>query len=172
MAILKKSIKVGDVDVFDTDIIFARVMCLLNAGQIRLDDVFSYELSPIPVSIFKENGEMRMIGNKSDLKNRVKVDVSIRIQDVVNAVIIDGCAMLYAVYWPTDGTVNDLIQSIKVYLKQYDDAQNMHLIFDRYCFGDNSPSCCNKWTDLLMNGNEEQVDEQCNEDEFDAEECY
>ena len=117
---------------FDTDIIFARVMCLLNAGQIKLDDVFSYELSPIPVSLFKENGEMRVIGNKADLKNRLKEDVSARIQDAVNAVIIDGCAMLYAVYWPTDGTVNDLIQSIKVYLKQYEKAPNMYLIFDRY----------------------------------------
>ena len=108
---------------FDTDIIFARVMCLLSAGQIKLDDVFSYELSPIPDSLFKENGEMRMIGHKADLRNRLKEDVSVRIQDAVNAVIIDGCAMLYAVYWPTDGTVNDLIQSIKVYLKQYEKFQ-------------------------------------------------
>ena len=68
MMTAKKSIKVGEVEVFDTDIVFARVMCLLNAGQLKLEAVFSYELSPVPVSLFKENGEMRINGNKSDLK--------------------------------------------------------------------------------------------------------
>ena len=110
MIAAKKSIKVGEVEVYDTEIIFARVMCLLNAGQLKLEEVFSYELSPIPVSLFKENGEMRINGNKADLKNVLKVDVSARTQENADAVIIDGCAMLYAVYWPTDGTIGDLLQ--------------------------------------------------------------
>ena len=132
MMTAKKSIKVGDVEVFDTDIIFARVMCLLNAGQLKLEDVFSYELSPVPVSLFKENGEMRINGNKSDLKNALKVDISDKIQPHTDVIIIDGCAMLYAVYWPTDGTVADLILSIKGYINQYAGAPTIYLIFDRY----------------------------------------
>ena len=75
---------------------------------------------------------MRINGNKADLKNVLKVDVSARTQDNPDAVIVDGCAMLYAVYWPTDGTVEDLLQSIKTYLKQYDEASTLYLIFDRY----------------------------------------
>ena len=43
-------------------------MCLLNAGQIQLQDVFAYELSPIPVSLFKDSGDMRPADSKSDLK--------------------------------------------------------------------------------------------------------
>ena len=43
MAVTKKSIKIGDISVFDTEVIFARVMCLLNAGQIQLQDIFDYE---------------------------------------------------------------------------------------------------------------------------------
>lgn len=132
MTIAKKSIKVGDVEVFDTDLIFARVMCLLNAGHLKLEDVFSYELSPIPVSLFKENGEMRINHNKSDLKNILKVDVSARTQPRADTVIIDGCAMLYAVYWPPAGTVADLIQSVMGYINQYKEAPTIYLIFDRY----------------------------------------
>ena len=124
MTIAKKSIKVGEVEVFDTDLIFARVMCLLNAGQLKLEDVFSYELSPIPVSLFKENGEMRINHSKSDL-NVLKVDVSERKQPKADAVIIDGCAMLY-------GTVADLIQSVIGYINQYREAPTIYLIFDRY----------------------------------------
>ena len=132
MSITKKSIKVGNVDVYDTDVIFARVMCLLNTGQVNLEDVFSYELSPVPVSIFKENGEMRINENKSDLKQTLKVDVSGRVQNKADAVIFDGCAMLCAVYWPTNGTVGDLIESIKKYLQRYDETSDIYLIFDRY----------------------------------------
>ena len=132
MSITKKSIKVGDVDVYDTDVIFARVMCLLNTGQVNLEDVFSYELSPVPVSLFKENGEMRINENKSDLKQTLKVDVSGRVQNKADAVIFDGCAMLRAVYWPTNGTVVDLMESIKKYLQRYDESSDIYLIFDRY----------------------------------------
>ena len=40
--------------------------------------------------------------------------------------------MLYAVYWPADGTVADLILAIKGYINQYADASTIYLIFDRY----------------------------------------
>ena len=40
--------------------------------------------------------------------------------------------MLWAVYWPTDGTIGDLIKPIKVYLQRIDEASDVFLIFDRY----------------------------------------
>ena len=108
MAVTKKNIKIGDITVFDTEVIFARVMCLLNAGQIQLQDVFSFELSPIPTSLFRENGEMRPADSKSDLKKDLKVEISSRLQPNAEAVIIDGGAMFWAIHWPTNGAVNDL----------------------------------------------------------------
>ena len=67
-AITKKSVKVGDINEFDTEIILPGVTCLQNAGQIHLQDVFAYELSPIPVSLFKDSGDMRPADSKSDFK--------------------------------------------------------------------------------------------------------
>ena len=40
--------------------------------------------------------------------------------------------MLYAVYWPINGTVADLIESIKVYINKYTEVCTVYLIFDRY----------------------------------------
>ncbi len=44
----KKSIKVGDTSVYDTELIFNRVMGLQQSGDLNIKDVLSYELSPVP----------------------------------------------------------------------------------------------------------------------------
>ena len=60
MANKKKGTKVGDVIIYNTEVIFSRVMCLQSTGQlVNLQDFFKYELSPIPTSLFKENGKGR-----------------------------------------------------------------------------------------------------------------
>ena len=41
----KKSVKVGDVEIFSTEAIYARVMCLLSIGSINLEEVLKHELS-------------------------------------------------------------------------------------------------------------------------------
>ena len=40
------------------------------------------------------------------------------------------------------------------------------------CFTHSSASCCNKWTDLLMNNNEEKVSEPSFDVKYDGEESY
>ena len=55
----KRHVKVGEIEIYNTEIIFARVMCLLSASQIKLDDVLSYELSPLLTSLFEVNAEPR-----------------------------------------------------------------------------------------------------------------
>ena len=128
----KESVKIGDVNVFDTDVIFARFMCLLNAGQIQLQEVFGYELSPIPTSLFKENGDMRHADSKSDFKKDLKVEISSRLQPKAEAVIIDGGAMFWAIHWPTNGTVNDLVETVKMHVLRCFENSDVYLIFDRY----------------------------------------
>ena len=56
---MKKKVKTGDVVVYNTEVIYSRVMYLLNAKQIDLKDLFKYELSPVPLSLFDENGDSR-----------------------------------------------------------------------------------------------------------------
>ena len=56
----KKSITVGDTSVYDTKLIFNRVMGLQQSRDLNIKDVLSYELSPVPASLFDEHGIMRM----------------------------------------------------------------------------------------------------------------
>ena len=90
MIINKKSVKVGDIEVYNTEIIYARVMCILSTNRIKLDEVLKYELSPRPNSLFKENGNMRLAKSKSTLKNNLQVEMSARLQ----VPLADGCALL------------------------------------------------------------------------------
>ena len=62
--------------------------------SINLTDVLKHELAPIPTSMFKDDGEMRIASTKSDLKKKLQVGISSRIVDKVDAMIIDECALL------------------------------------------------------------------------------
>ena len=45
MIINKKSVKVRDIEVYNTEI-YGRVMCIFSTNRIKLDEVLKYELSP------------------------------------------------------------------------------------------------------------------------------
>ena len=47
-------------------------MSLLSIGRITLEDVLKYELSPIPLSLYENTGEMRASQNEVDLKIHFK----------------------------------------------------------------------------------------------------
>ena len=93
MTSAKKSITLDGKPVYDTELIYTRVICLQQYRDIDITDVLSYELSPVPASLFDESGAMRA-QSKAVLKTKLQVEQSIRIQGVPDAVIIDGCAML------------------------------------------------------------------------------
>ena len=83
-----------------------------------MEDIFNYELSPIPTSLFKNTGEPRYPKNKSDLKNKLKVEISSR-GTTPDSVFIDGCAALYsAIHWPKGGKVSDLIEALRCYISR------------------------------------------------------
>ena len=87
----KKSVKVGDVEIFSTEAIYARVMCLLSIGSINLEEVLKHELSPVPSAIFLETGDIRSASGKSALKIPSKSRFLLSLTD---AIIIEGCALL------------------------------------------------------------------------------
>ena len=84
--------KSGDTDVFKTELIYCRVMCLLTIGRITPDDVPKHELSLISLSFFENAGEMRALKSKSDLKIALQVETSLCLQPNPTVVMIDGCA--------------------------------------------------------------------------------
>ena len=56
MATTKKHMKVGSACIFDSELIYSKVMCMMNSHDLNLKDVFSHELTPVPTSTFM--GEM------------------------------------------------------------------------------------------------------------------
>ena len=64
----KKCSKSGEIKVFNTELIYSRVMCLLSTGRITLEDVLRYELSPMPLSLFENTGEMTASKCNANLK--------------------------------------------------------------------------------------------------------
>ena len=69
----RKSIRVGDKEVCDPDVIYTRVMALHNSIQgFDTKNLMTYKLSPVPTSMFTEKG-MRVSTTKATLKEKVKV---------------------------------------------------------------------------------------------------
>ena len=128
----RSSTKNKSAEVYNTEIIFSRVMYLLSAGHIQIDDLFKYELAPVPTALFKDTGEGRYPTSKADLKNALKVEVSTR-NISPDAIVIDGCAMLHsAVHWPKGGKVDDFLAGVRYYISKKLSAADVYLIFDRY----------------------------------------
>ena len=73
----KKSIVIEEKEVYDTEAIFARVIGLLAVGHLTLEPILKHELSALPTSLFKDDGDMRIDKGKSKLMNKLKVEVSI-----------------------------------------------------------------------------------------------
>ena len=76
MAMTMKHVKVGSPCIFGTELIYSRLMCMMNSRDLDLEDMFSHELAPISTSIFDEMREMRITTTKATLKNKIKVEMS------------------------------------------------------------------------------------------------
>ncbi|KAG1650780.1 Alpha-2-macroglobulin-like protein 1 [Nymphon striatum] len=109
---LKKHVPVGSDRLFDIELIYSRIIGVqASARNLNLQDLFSYELAPVPTSMFKDSGAIRFMTDKVKLK-RLQVETSVR-TILIDATVIDGSALLWIPNWPTKGTVADLIAGFK-----------------------------------------------------------
>ena len=77
MAITKKHIQVVSAKVYDTNLIYPHIIGLKSSGRdMKLNKVLKYELAPIPISMFTNNGEMRVATSKSTLNSKLNVEVT------------------------------------------------------------------------------------------------
>ncbi|KAK3106543.1 hypothetical protein FSP39_022295 [Pinctada imbricata] len=132
MSVGRKSVKVGDCEVYDTQMIYARVMGLLSTRELDLKELLSHELSPIPPSMFDDKGDLRIATSKSALKRKLQIIQSTRKSGTADVIIIDGCAVLWSIHWPSSGTVQDFVYSFWSYISQKLNTSDVYLIFDRY----------------------------------------
>ena len=65
----KKSIKVGPVKVYETNLIYSRVIGLQASDKlVDIADLLAHELAPVPPALFTDSGELRTASAKSVLK--------------------------------------------------------------------------------------------------------
>ena len=66
--------------------------------------------------MFDDNGDMRLSGAKSVLKAKLQVDQLSRTLLTPTAIIIHGCAILWIIHCPTNGTVQDFLNGFIGYV--------------------------------------------------------
>ena len=107
-------------------------MYLLGTTDLDITTVFNYELSPVPMSLFKESDHARYTTSKSVLMNKIKHEVSSNVGNS-EVVVIDGGGMLHtSVHWPKEGTVACLVDGVEKFVRKYLNYSDVYLIFDRY----------------------------------------
>ena len=126
-----KKTKAQVVQVYNTELICSSVMCLLSVCQTSLEDLFNYELAPLPTSLFTDTGEARYPESKSTLKKKVKVEVSTRPNDA-DVIISNSCAVLYHIHRLKDTYVKDFVDTFIEYVKNHLQVASVYLTFDKY----------------------------------------
>ena len=120
------------VEVYNTEIIFSRLPYLNSTDKIKINDLFSYELAPIPTYLFKDNGEGRYSTSKVHLKNALKVEVPMR-NIIPKATLIDVCEIMHSIlHWTKRGKVSDLLVALRSYIVKILSQSDVYLVFDRY----------------------------------------
>ena len=118
----------------DLGAIFNRLLLFNQVSDVEIDmkTVLGFELTPLPLSMFEPDGKMRLCKNKSDLKNTLKKEIPSRTAKAPDFVIIDGCAILWIIHWPTSGTLSSYIKGFLKYVLDKVSQNDTALIFDRY----------------------------------------
>ena len=82
---------------YNTDLIMSKVLYLVGNQQVEFSTLFKYELPPVPTSMFQDLGDTRNSKTKLVLKNKLKIEVSVRgIQAKV--ISIEGRGMLQSLF--------------------------------------------------------------------------
>ena len=101
---MKKGIKMVKI-VCDPEKLYGRLLVVSQKREISLENVFSFELAPLPSSLFHEYGLMRK-SNKSRFASEMFSPYIGTIQ------IIDGNELIYHTLWPKVGTVPALLNNM------------------------------------------------------------
>ena len=143
---MKKRVKVKNKDVcMNGEVMFLRLLAINSTKKVPLSRVMAYENSPVPISLFTEEGIMRG-GNKSDFMHKLLQLLPDDLQNLRNvsecdAAIHDGHAVIQAMSEPskTDQNFQDMsakfeAKILKVTNEEMNsrDCSQLHIVFDKY----------------------------------------
>ena len=127
MEVVKKKVKIGNVDIYDMEKLYARLLVISQKRNIDLAGVFEYELSPVPSSLFDEYGDMRK-GTKSTIIQKYAV-FSESLSEPVDLELIDGNESLYHCQWPKKATMKVFVKN---FVTMFNRPYEVIVVFDQY----------------------------------------
>jgi hypothetical protein len=132
MAASCKSVQIGESNVCDLNTVYSRIIALLaNDRDINVNYVFSYEIGPVPTSMFTKDG-MWICKANSSLKRSRRIEVSRRKAGVADVTVIDGSDLLWTIHWLEHGSVADFIANVKKRMAFSLTNSDVYLILDQY----------------------------------------
>ena len=120
---------------FNTTLLFSRVIGLQASSRETIDirNLLSYELAPVPTSMFTDSGDMRIGKSKAQLKTQLQVDLSTRkASQEIQCRVLDGSVVLWVIHWPLKRKVRDYVANFRKCSEQKLEVGDVYLIFDRY----------------------------------------
>ena len=151
MQVTKKHVNIGTAKLFNTTLLFSRVIGLQASCRDTIDikTLLSYELSPVTTSMFNDSGDMRTGKAKAQLKKQLQVEMSSRnVSPKFDCRVLDGSAVLWVIHWPANGTVCDFVVNFKQYIQHKLTSSDVYLVFDMYQdFSTKSTTRCNRTTE-------------------------
>ena len=132
MDVTRKHVKNGAAKMLNTTLLFSRVIGLQASSRETIDirNLLSYELAPVPTSMFTDSGDMRIGKSKEQLKTQLQVELSTRkTSQEIQCRVLDGSAVLWVIHWPLNGKVRDYVVNFRKYIEQKLEVGDVYLVF-------------------------------------------
>lgn len=104
-------------------------LCVLKQSDEELRDFFTYELSPIPMSLFTEEGMRK--GTKSSLYSAFQPVSFDEKHGTTKFVVVDGGHLLHKVVWPRNSSFGSIADRYTQYIIAHY-GSNVAVVFDGY----------------------------------------
>jgi len=140
-----KNVKVSADRSIDPALLFQRFLVVSQTGDLRLDDVMSYELSLYPMSLFEGKGVLRQ-ADKPQLAEALRNYVNIKSDSAVTQTIpvtehnvLDGGSLLHRLKWKEGNTYSSIADDYASFtVEHYGRAT---VVFDGYEVGPSIKDC-------------------------------
>ena len=138
----------------DPQLLFQRALNLASCEEVSvtLHECLSYELYPVALSLFDDNGYMRQ-PIKADLANFLLTDNIFlsseegdQLMKDVNCVkVLDGGALLHRVPWAKNETLNNIMKGYRSHVFHLcGEGSQVHIVFDGYTLSSTKDHCHKK----------------------------
>lgn len=124
-------------EVPDPNLLFQRALALSSStDSVEFQEFLKFELSPVPMSLFTEEGFLRA-NNKADLSNHLTKGYQVPGADVDKKkwdIVIDGGGLIHNVTWNADSRIVDILSQYVTYIdvnyRPY--CTSLTVVFDGY----------------------------------------